>query len=122
MTSASTVDVAISPSGEEQTTAMSLASPWITEDDCRLADFQADLLRATDPADYPHANAVVDQVLVYSGETLRETSSRALKAELIRALLDGPGVFVVENAFEARIVDAATEAFDALIAEQHARG
>ncbi|MCV7107993.1 MULTISPECIES: phytanoyl-CoA dioxygenase family protein [Mycolicibacterium] len=103
---------------------------WITEADCRLEDFRAQLDQRTDLADYPHAVAVRAGVLVYSATAwaelspteLNPTRRRDLQAELIAALTDGPGVVVIEDAFDHAVVDAASAAFAELIAAQRARG
>jgi ectoine hydroxylase-related dioxygenase (phytanoyl-CoA dioxygenase family) len=100
----------------------------LTEDDCRIADLKAVLDEATDPVRYPHAAAVEQGVLVYDAESLRgATASEAglwdVRAELVRALTDGPGVMVFRGAFPDRtVVDRATAAFEELIVEQRASG
>ena len=43
----------------------------LTEADCRLEDLVEVLAERTDRADYPHAAAVVDEVLVYDADRLR---------------------------------------------------
>jgi ectoine hydroxylase-related dioxygenase (phytanoyl-CoA dioxygenase family) len=96
--------------------------PWIDESDCRLDDFRAQVMRDTDIADYALAADVRDNVLVYSAAAVATADRRALQSELIRALSDGPGVVVFEGAFDADVVDQASEAFFAIIAEQHAAG
>jgi len=94
---------------------------WIEESDCCIDDFRADVLRAaTDLADYPHAVDVRENVLVYSAEPAPDR--RALQAELIRALAEGPGVVVFEQAFHPDVVDRASDAFAAIIATQRATG
>ena len=45
-----------------------------------------------------------------------------MQAELARALLEGPGIVVFKRAFETPVVDAATAAFDRLIAGRRRRG
>jgi ectoine hydroxylase-related dioxygenase (phytanoyl-CoA dioxygenase family) len=99
---------------------------WIEDADCSLDDFRAQVLRHTDLADYPHAHDVRSGVLIYSAATLSRSSSgatrRALQAELIGALTDGPGVVVLEGAFEADVVDTASAAFRELIEAQRAQG
>ena len=95
---------------------------WIAASDCDLAEFRSQVLRDTDPADYPHASDVRRNVLVYSAAAVPDTDRRALQAELIRALTDGPGVVVFEGAFEHEIVDRATAAFNEIIAAQRALG
>jgi ectoine hydroxylase-related dioxygenase (phytanoyl-CoA dioxygenase family) len=95
-------------------------TPWIDESACDVQEFRAQVARETDLSDYPHAIDVRENVLVYpAGETV---DRRALQAELMRALSDGPGVVVFENAFSADVVDRASAAFFAIIDEQHAAG
>ncbi|MFH0178911.1 phytanoyl-CoA dioxygenase family protein [Streptomyces cacaoi] len=97
---------------------------WLTEQDCDLDTFRPLVERTTDLADFPHASAVQGNVLVYDSERLRAPGTgRAVRAELVRALSDGPGVVVFRDAFpDPTVVDRATGVFDALIAEQHASG
>ncbi|WP_029112774.1 phytanoyl-CoA dioxygenase family protein [Mycobacterium sp. URHB0044] len=91
---------------------------WIEERDCNLNDFHALVSQHTDLADYPLAVDVRRDVLVYSAETVATADRCRLQAELIRALADGPGVVVFEGAFDADVVDAASEAFTAIIEAQ----
>lgn len=95
---------------------------WIEESACSLEQFRAQVLRETDLADYPHAHEVRGGVLVYDAPSFPGTDRRALQAELIRALTDGPGVVVLEGAFDADVVDRASAAFDNLIVAQRAEG
>lgn len=100
---------------------------WFTPDDCRLADFRAVVETTTDLADYPYADEVRENVLVY-GPRLREhittePGRRDVQAELARALLDGPGIVVFAGAFpDTGVVDRATAVFESMIAEQKAAG
>ena len=95
---------------------------WIDEADLRLDDFRAQVLRATDPADYPLASDVRSNVLVYSAASVATADRRALQSELIRALVDGPGVVAFEGAFDAGVLDRASEAFFTIIDAQRAAG
>ncbi|HEX5566278.1 MAG TPA: phytanoyl-CoA dioxygenase family protein [Streptomyces sp.] len=110
------------------TAAFPAIPAWLTEDDCRLEDFRAVVERTTEPADYPYAEAVEQNVLVYDSDRLRRhlgtgEERRELRAELARALLEGPGLVVLKRAFpDPAVIDRATEAFEALIADQHAAG
>ncbi len=96
--------------------------------DCDLHDFVALVEQTTDPADFPLATEVVDRVLVYDAERLRSELSRehgadTVAAELVRALTDGPGVVAIRGAFpDTDVVDRATAAFDAMIADERASG
>jgi ectoine hydroxylase-related dioxygenase (phytanoyl-CoA dioxygenase family) len=108
-----------------------LASPrttgWFTADDCRLEDFRAVVETTTELADYPYAEEVRGNVLVY-GRRLRDHTAtpegrREVQAELARALMDGPGLVVFAGAFpDTTVVDRATAVFEAMIAEQRAAG
>ena len=93
---------------------------WIDESDCRFEDFRAQVLRDTDVADFPLSTDVRSNVLVYSSATVGSADRRALQSELIRALADGPGVVIFEDAFSPDVVDRASEAFFAIIDVQHA--
>ncbi|MDT5112033.1 MAG: hypothetical protein QOE20_3923 [Mycobacterium sp.] len=95
---------------------------WIEASDCDLEEFRTEVSRQTELADYPLASDVRAGVLVYSAETMVAADRRALQAELIRALADGPGVVVFEGAFDRAAVDRASEAFTALIEAQRAEG
>jgi ectoine hydroxylase-related dioxygenase (phytanoyl-CoA dioxygenase family) len=95
---------------------------WIEASDCDLEEFRTEVSRQTELADYPLASDVRAGVLVYSAETMAAADRRALQAELIRALADGPGVVVFEGAFDCAAVDRASEAFTALIEAQRAEG
>ena len=95
---------------------------WIDEADLRLDDVRAQVLRATDPADYPLASDVRSNVLVYSAASIATADRRALQSELILALADGPGVVAFEGAFDAGVVDRASEAFFTIIDAQRAAG
>lgn len=95
------------------------SAPWLDEPDFGLDDFRAQVERDTDIADYPHADEVRGNVLVYSAPAMdRVGDLRALQAELIRALADGPGVVVFTDAFHASVVDRASEAFRSTAAER----
>ena len=95
---------------------------WIDEADLSLDDFRVQVLRTAHPADYPLGSDVRSNVLVYSPATGCAADRRALQSELIRALADGPGVVVFEGAFDADVVDRASEAFFAIIDAQRAAG
>ncbi|MEV6832966.1 phytanoyl-CoA dioxygenase family protein [Streptomyces sp. NPDC051133] len=97
---------------------------WLTEQDCDLDAFRALVTRTTGLAGHPHADSVTEGVLVYDGERLRTAADRdAVRAELVRALADGPGIVVVRGAFpDLAVVDRVTAVFEALIAEQRASG
>lgn len=92
---------------------------WFTAADCRLEDFRAVCEQKTEQTDFPYASDVVDNVLIYPGNL---SNTRDVQAELIRALMHGPGVVVFTGAFAPDVVDRATAVFFDLIAEQKAAG
>lgn len=112
------------PSRQPADAAAATTRWWLTEADCDLEEFRAVVERSTDPADYPYADEVVEGVLVYDGtRVIAEPDRRAVQVELVRALTDGPGLVVFRGAFDdPSIVDAATAAFQAMIADQRASG
>ncbi|QWZ09932.1 phytanoyl-CoA dioxygenase family protein [Nocardioides panacis] len=95
--------------------------------DCSIDDFAALVAQQTHLPDYPHADAVERNVLIY-GERLRAAlgppaGRAAVQAELMRALTDGPGIVVFKRAFaDLSVVDRATEAFLGRIAAEKAAG
>lgn len=104
------------------------ARVWLREDHCRLEEFRAIVEQPTDPRDYPYADMVSQGILVYDCAALRRRTGagparRDVQAELVRALLDGPGLVVFAGAFEdLSAVDRASAAFTAMIDRQHERG
>jgi ectoine hydroxylase-related dioxygenase (phytanoyl-CoA dioxygenase family) len=100
---------------------------WLDGANCDLAEFRALVEVATDAADYPHADTVENNVVVY-GDRLRETIAsgsdlRDVMAELVDVLMDGPGIAVFQGAFaDTTVIDRSTEAFTALIEKQKASG
>ncbi len=100
----------------------------LVEADCRLADLVDIVAEETDLADYPHASAVEQNVLIYDSERLRgavtsDPGRAAVEAELVRALHDGPGIVLFAGAFpDVSVVDRATAAFETIIAEQRSSG
>jgi len=104
------------------------APGYLSADDCRLADLIDLVSQKTDPADYPYASAVEQNVLIYDGARLRKQLSRPacrprVETELARALLDGPGIVVLAGTFDDPwVIDRATWQFEAIIAAQRVAG
>jgi len=101
---------------------------WLTAAQCDIEDFAALVERQTRPEDYPFAAAIEKNIPVYDGAQVRRAAAdaetrRELMAEWVEAMTDGPGVVAFHGAFEDLApVDRATAHFDAMIAEQHAKG
>ncbi len=108
------------------TSATTTSRGWYTPDDCRLEDFRAEVEQATELADYPGADLIKNNVVIYGGKVAErsatEAGRRELQAELARALLAGPGIVVFAGAFDPEVVDQASDVFRALIEAQHASG
>lgn len=100
----------------------------LTEADCDLDAFRSLVELETDTADHPSAERVEQNVPLYDSERLRTLTAtadgrRGVQDELVRALLDGPGIVVLKGAFaDPDVVDRATDAFTALIEEERASG
>ena len=110
-----------------------MTTTWLRAEDCRLGEFHELTAQRTALADYPHAERTEREVLIYDSERLRgvldhgasdhgTSDQAAVRAELARALLDGPGIIVIKRAFAGPVVDQVTAAFGALIEEQRAAG
>ena len=93
---------------------------------CRLDELIAVVEVPTKPEDYPHATRIELGVPVYDADdAVRSTvedadEASALRGELAMALLHGPGIVAVNGAVAGDVVDRATVAFSAMIAEQRA--
>ncbi|MFE4756175.1 phytanoyl-CoA dioxygenase family protein [Streptomyces mirabilis] len=104
------------------------ARTWLTEADCDLEVFRSLVEQRTEPADHPSAERIEQNVPLYDSDRLRSLAispegRRSVQDELVRALSDGPGIVVLKGAFpDAAVVDAASEAFRALIEEERASG
>jgi len=101
---------------------------WFTEQDVQLADFLAVVGATTHLADYPTADRVERNVLIYdsarlSAATRTPTGRKEVQAELASALMDGPGLVVFTAAFpDTSVVDRASAEFNAMIDVQRASG
>jgi ectoine hydroxylase-related dioxygenase (phytanoyl-CoA dioxygenase family) len=95
---------------------------WLNPADARLDDLLTVLKDRTDPADYPSAAAIEQQVPVYDAARVRTADLRELQTEFVRAFADGPGILVLKGAFSNDVVDAATGAFQQMIDAQHRSG
>ncbi|MBW8698979.1 hypothetical protein MBT84_05220 [Streptomyces sp. MBT84] len=96
---------------------------WFGEQDCDLDAFRALVDRRTDPGDYPLAEGVEHDVLLYDSDRLRAADPRGVQSEWVRALMDGPGIVVLKRAFpDLTVVDRASAVFNAVIEQERAAG
>lgn len=99
-----------------------------TPDDVDLDDFVEITSATTDPADYPHADRIESGVVVYDATRLRAAATTpqgedSVRAELVHALHDGPGIVALQGAWDdLDVVDRATAAFERVIADEKAAG
>ncbi|MBK3632479.1 phytanoyl-CoA dioxygenase family protein [Streptomyces sp. MBT97] len=99
---------------------------WLTEADCDLDTFRSLVEQTTDAGHHPLADRVEQNVPVYDSDRLRVLTTtpegrRTVQGELVRALLHGPGIVVLEGAFsDTDVVDRASDTFWALIEEERA--
>ena len=96
--------------------------------ECDIEDFIALVEQPTDPADYPLAVRITQGVPTYDAAPLAHGPAgdaghrTALRAELSAALVDGPGIVLLEGAVPPAAVDRASEVFWDMIAAQRAQG
>ena len=96
--------------------------------ECDLEAFAALVEQPLDAADYPLADRITQGVPTYDatalaqGPTADAEHRTALRDELSRALVDGPGIVLLESAVPVEAVDRASAVFRELIAAQRAQG
>ncbi|MEV8373418.1 phytanoyl-CoA dioxygenase family protein [Kribbella sp. NPDC056861] len=95
---------------------------WLKPEDAKLDDLLAVLRTDTDPADYPFAESIEQQVPLYDAARIRKEDPREIQAEFAKALSDGPGIVVLKGAFGNDVVNATTSEFQAMIDDQHRAG
>ena len=96
--------------------------------DCDIEAFAKLVEKPIDPADYPLSARITQGVPVYDAAWLAhgpsaDTARRSeMRDELTAALVDGPGIVVLEGAVPAEAVDRVSQVFWDLIAAQRAHG
>lgn len=87
-----------------------------------LEDFTALCSRTTDPATYPLAASIQNNIPIYDASgpapTDDATTASRLQDEWHHILASGPGAFVLKGMYSPAVVDAATAAFDRIIARE----
>ncbi len=97
-------------------------------DDCRVEDLRSIVEEQTKIEDYPFAQSISKNVLIYDCKSLETIirsidGRRELMCEIGRALLSGPGVLAFRGAFtNLDVIDRASEVFRKIIDEQNSRG
>lgn len=104
------------------------ASPWLLERDCNVDELRLLVERTTNSEDYPLAQEVASNALVYARADLPIAHNEGrdkVAAEWIKALQDGPGIIIIKGAFansELQVIDDANKAFDGIIAKEKQAG
>ncbi len=97
---------------------------WYTEAACDIEEFAALIARKTDLADYPHARAVEQNVLIYDAADVVAAAAtadgrKAVLAEICDVFARGPGVAVFKRAYtDLAMIDRASAVFDAIILDE----
>lgn len=109
-------------------TSNSQPPAFFEETHISLDAFDTICSQTTHLADYPLASSVEQKILIYESRTVRhmlETPEQEtqIKAELCRALKDGPGIIVMKNAYlDLSILDRTTDVFQEIVAEERSSG
>ena len=100
-------------------------SLFATSRDIDVRAFAALCEQQVKPAEYPHAQEVISQVVIYDAKALRSAALHdrpGLLSELHSLFRDGPGVMVVRNAFpDLAVVDRHSEVFRQIITDEAAK-
>jgi ectoine hydroxylase-related dioxygenase (phytanoyl-CoA dioxygenase family) len=109
-------------------TEQRMGSVYLNADDCRVEDLANLTSNTVDLSDYPFAEDVQKNVLIYDCHKVRAVSAtpegrRAVMAEWVYALAKGPGVLVLKYAeTDHAMIDQASDIFREIIADQHRTG
>jgi ectoine hydroxylase-related dioxygenase (phytanoyl-CoA dioxygenase family) len=101
---------------------------YLSDGDFDLTAFHALAERTTDPSTVPQAIDIVCEIPIYDGAHVDAaaadpSASKKLMTEWARVLDEGAGVLAVRQAFaDTTVIDAASEIFDTIIAEEKAAG
>lgn len=101
---------------------------WLSADCGNLDQFKSLVEKTANPADWPFAERIEKNILIYDGDKVRsatgdEDERRALMAEWVEAFTSGPGIIVIKNAMpDAAVVDHATAVFEAIVRDEKEKG
>ncbi len=110
------------------TSSVSRVSDGFNEADITVDGLDAFCSRRTQADKYPLADQICESVPVYLAQDIRQclkgdVDEELLRAELCRVLRDGPGIFVVREAYRNQgVVDRSTELFRTIIADEYTAG
>lgn len=102
--------------------------PYFDNNDISLAEFDAICSQSASLDAYPMADTVQQNIVVYNGDKLQNallepTKELVVRAEFIRCLKDGPGVFVIQGAYpDTAVIDEMTAVFKKIVAQEKEQG
>lgn len=102
--------------------------PFFNQTNLDISAFDTLCKQETDPAGYPHATTIQKNIPIYDGQqatvACNNPDQRAtLRAEWTNCLNNGPGVFVIRQAYaDISLIDKATAVFNQIIAQEQASG
>jgi ectoine hydroxylase-related dioxygenase (phytanoyl-CoA dioxygenase family) len=109
---------------KKQASSITPSRHWLSENAGDFDVFVESVSRQTTLADWPLATGVEQNALIYAGDQVNDAATdpvrrRALQAEWVEVLSNGPGVLVISAAFkDIAALDAASTLFETLIARQ----
>lgn len=98
---------------------------WLDGNSGNFEDFTKLVSQTADPSDWPYASDIIQNVLIYEGDAVRQATMDGitrceLMAEWVEAFTAGPGVIVIKDALpDHAVIDRATTIFNQIIDEQH---
>lgn len=101
---------------------------FYTKEDLSVSELDEICQREVVLSDYPLASRVEKKIVIYDGAKLREKigseeGRTAVKRSFTRCLRDGPGVFVIQSAYEdTAVIDSSTDIFRQIVADEKAAG
>ena len=104
------------------------STPFFSEAAIDVEDFKRLCSQSTSLAEYLHAQAVEQNILIYDGPAVRrlltsDDTKTSLKHELARSLKDGPGVLVIKAAYEdVSVIDRTTTLFREIVTAERSAG
>lgn len=101
---------------------------YVRAEDADIGELERLIYQEVDVLDYPNARAAINNVLIYDSTDLRRAivrseAKREIMAELVEALMTGPGVVVFKGAApDMGVIDRASALFTTMIDDQNRAG
>ncbi len=96
---------------------------WLDADAGSIAQLEKLVAQQTDASDYPLASEIIQNTVIYQGETFRSADPRALMSEINRAFDQGPGIIAIKGALpDHEVINATTALFEQMIEDERGTG